>query len=399
MARTKVAWLDASGRGVGPHGDRAQIHLAGALPGEAVTYRVTGGRKRHLHGEVSTIEHPSPDRRTPPCPFDARCGGCDLSHVTMTARHRHLAHRVAHVLRRDTPPPVHPSPRAEGHRARISLAMQGASVGYRAEGSHELVDVDHCRIARPELAAPLEALRAWRADHPEAPDGRVSLRTDGERTTVEIASARGWDARWREALAPLGHVAVGGRAVHGDPVLHIGVGALSLRARPGVFYQVNLELNEILADWVASRILEVRPERVLDLYAGFGNLGLTVAHRGVPVAAVERQGRALGDLEHNARAYGLTVAAHAVPAERHDMALEPFDAAILDPPRAGSGPVLDRILRSRPKRVVYVSCHLDAAAREIRRSADRGYRITEVAAFDLFPETHHLEVALVLDRT
>jgi 23S rRNA (uracil1939-C5)-methyltransferase len=115
--------------------------------------------------------------------------------------------------------------------------------------------------------------------------------------------------------------------------------------------------------------------------------------------AVEREGKAMADLRWTAENLGLTnITAVATPAERFDTSREPFDAAILDPPRKGAGPVLSRVLRNRPRRVVYVSCHIGTTARELRQVAQAGYRITDVRCFDLFPRTHHVETVITLDR-
>jgi len=86
------------------------------------------------------------------------------------------------------------------------------------------------------------------------------------------------------------------------------------------------------------------------------------------------------------------------PAERFDPQSTPFDVAVLDPPRAGAGEVMDRVLRSRPRRVVHVACDPVAGARDVARARKQGYAVASVQLFDLFPRTHHVETVTVLDR-
>jgi 23S rRNA (uracil1939-C5)-methyltransferase len=185
--------------------------------------------------------------------------------------------------------------------------------------------------------------------------------------------------------------------VAGVPTLTLEVDGVQLRASPRAFYQVNLEANGLLVAWVREQVLQRRPERVLDLYAGIGNLSLPLAARGVPVAAVESEGQAVADLRHTAQRWS-HVSAIVQRVERFDPSREAFDVVLLDPPRAGAPGILPRVVRNRPRAIVYVSCHAPSAARDLRKIRGRGYELVATRCFDLFPDTHHLETVLVLER-
>ncbi|MCA9495269.1 MAG: class I SAM-dependent RNA methyltransferase, partial [Myxococcales bacterium] len=134
--------------------------------------------------------------------------------------------------------------------------------------------------------------------------------------------------------------------------------------------------------------------RVLDLYAGIGNLSLPLAARGLPVIAVEAPGPGSEDLRRNAA--GLPAEVHARPVERFDASRSPFDALVLDPPRAGAPGVLPKVTLLRPRVIVLVSCFAASAARDLAEL--KGYRAVSVRCFDLFPDTHHVETVVVLER-
>ena len=194
-------------------------------------------------------------------------------------------------------------------------------------------------------------------------------------------------------------MALDGRRLSGDPTLWLSVGDLRLRASPRTFYQVNLELNAVLVDLVVAAVREARPQRTLDLYAGNGNFTLPLArHTDAPVLAVEREGQATADLAASAEAAGLRVPVLTLPVERFDPSREPFDVVVLDPPRAGAPGVVPRLLRNRPRRIVYVACHPPSAARDLRPALKAGYRLVRAQALDLFPDTHHVETVAILDR-
>lgn len=392
-----ITWLHADGAGGGLDERRRVVRAPGALPGDRIDAEVLQEDARSVTLGPPTLIEPSPDRRDAPCPVSARCGGCDLDALEPGARARSLATMVQRAWDHPTAPTWVASPRATGHRARIKLAVENGAVGYRAKHSHTLVPVDVCGIARPELHPALVTLRQIVAEHPHLPVTAVELRTDGEKVVAAAQSSGKWRAEDMAALAPLGHVAVDGKRVHGDPTLRLSSSAGPLAAGPASFFQVNLEANALLVDHVRARVREARAERALDLYAGIGNLGLPLAADGVPVVAVEIPGSSADDLRRNAAAYP-RVKVVALDASRFDPAREAFDVAVLDPPRAGAGDVLDRVLRNRPRRVVLVSCDPLAGARDARRARKAGYRVTDLTCFDLFPDTHHVEVVTVLDR-
>ena len=71
---------------------------------------------------------------------------------------------------------------------------------------------------------------------------------------------------------------------------------------------------------------------------------------------------------------------------------------MLDPPRRGAGrSVMRAIMERRPRAIVYVACDPSALGRDLGIARDHGWRIQEVRAFDLFPQTHHLEAVALLE--
>ena len=142
---------------------------------------------------------------------------------------------------------------------------------------------------------------------------------------------------------------------------------------------------------------------VLDLYAGAGLFTVPLADVVGPsgrVVAVEGDPGAVRDARRNA---------HDRPqVELHlggvtevldqDVVVHP-DVVVLDPPRAGAGrDVVERLVALRPERVVYVACDPAALARDVAYLAERGYPLTGLRAFDLYPMTHHVECVATFDR-
>jgi 23S rRNA (uracil1939-C5)-methyltransferase len=396
MPVTTVEWLFPDGEGGAPAPGGGVLRLPGALPGDRVRWREVGRRGTTVQGEIEAVEEASPSRRPAPCPWDAACGGCDLAGFVPEARRDALLNVAMRAFGLDAPPEWVPSPRPTAHRARVRLAIADGRIGYRPERSHDLVEIGACAIARDEVQAALTRLRGHSLDGL----AHVELRSDGSRVVYAFESAGSVPRAVRDGLADLGDVALDGRALHGDPVLWLpSLDGLRLRASPKSFYQVNLEVNALLVQHVRDAVLGMKAERVADLYAGIGNLSLPIAAKGVPVVAVELVGQATADLRASAEAAALkNVRAVEVAAEKFDPSREAFDVAVLDPPRAGAPGVVQRLVRQRPRGLVYVSCFAPSGARDLQEARKAGYRVSSVRCFEMFPDTHHFETVICLAR-
>lgn len=378
---------------------------ARVIPGDRVEVEVGPKRGRSYQGRVTAIALDSAARRAPPCPFTEHCGGCDLDAMDVeaqrAARHAIVADRLA-PLGLDTVL-HHPVAPFSAYRARIKLHLEDGQIGYRKAGSHDLVAVDRCGISRPEVQEAHTKLVAWLAEDPSRTEGlgAVELRSDGERAVFAFASRGSVPRHVRDALPALGDVALDGRGISGDPTLLLDVLGHALRASPKSFYQVHLEANLVLVNLVVQAVQAAGPQRIIDLYAGIGNLTIPLARRvGVPIVAVEREGQATSDLAFNAEQNGVAERIHAIarPVERWDPRREAFDVVVIDPPRVGARGVVDTLLLQRPRRIVYVACHLPSALRDLQRAWKLGYRLSAAQTVDLFPDTHHIETILVVDR-
>ena len=313
------------------------------------------------------------------------------------------------------PPEVLPSPRQTHYRARIRLGFApDGQPGYRRPRSHSVAPIPACAIARPEINRALERLRALLPGPVGLRD--IALRSDGERVVYAARSAasarrgggrRGGGRRGAgrgdpallEALRPLGDVALDGRRAAGNVRLDLRVAGIHHQIGPSSFYQVNLEANALLVQAVLEAAEEVAPEAVLDLYAGAGNLSLPLAAAGLPVTLIDREGAAIDDARATAERLGLRARFRAQPAERYRPGDLPFDLAVLDPPRAGAPGLIPRLLLTRPRAIIYVSCNPATLGRDIRPALSAGYRIGRLLGFDFFPHTPHVETLAVLLRS
>jgi 23S rRNA (uracil1939-C5)-methyltransferase len=393
--------------------------------GDRLRVRVESVRAGYARALTEAVLQHAAEARTPPCGLFVQCGGCAYQHVDYEAQLRVKEDILRESLGRagviwDAPIPVQPSPE-EGWRTRAAFHVQQAGgairLGLHAEGTHRVIDLGRClqisaamnrtqrAVARALGERPHRQLQVTRVDMAESIDGAqvvVALETDGNvREAASLASLKD-TAPW---LTGLGVVARSGRArqfvpLFGSPSVDSTVAGVRLRAHVRSFFQANRFLVEPLALTVAD--LLPPGGTVLDLYAGVGLFALTVAPRADVVHGIEVNPTAAKDAADNARRAGLRRVRIAQADVRQGLAsLAPVadERIILDPPRTGAEPGVVQAIASRePAAVVYVSCDPPTLGRDLRLFAGLGYRLDGLRAFDMFPDTHHLETVARLAR-
>ncbi|HEY4117443.1 MAG TPA: rRNA adenine N-6-methyltransferase family protein, partial [Byssovorax sp.] len=317
-----------------------------------------------------------------------------------------------------------PSPLAYRTRARIHARASGgrAIVGMNEAGSHEPVEVGRCAVLTPELeslrarvASILEgahghgdaqlALGAFAARDGSPRPGVIELTWSGplaaacfgrmERGTTEgwLAGARVWSG---ESTKP---------ASIGDPTPWMrGADHVPLRLAPGGFGQASDDGNALLARRVAAlakRALGTREDaRVLELYAGAGNLTVLLAALCKTLVAVESSRESCDAARMNLAARSLAsnvtrvvesdASTFAIPAATH--------LVVLDPPRSGARDACTRIAASSARHVLYVSCDAPTLGRDLAVLEAARFAPLAVEVFDLFPQTSHVESVVLLER-
>ncbi|WP_456696107.1 class I SAM-dependent RNA methyltransferase [Aeromicrobium sp. P5_D10] len=390
---------------VGPvaHGGHCVARLDGqvvfvrhTLPGERVRITITERTKTFLRADAIEVLEAAPGRVAAPCAYAGSCGGCDFQHVDPAVQRELLGDVVREQLRRlagltwDGVVEA-ASPDALGWRTRVQFAVdrQGRP-GLRKHRSHEIIPVAECVIAHPGLPTVLG--RTWDADAVEA-----IVSSTGERLLVTDASITD------EVEAEVdGIVASDGTTRGGRGALTERVHSTDFRVSGSGFWQVHPEAAATLVDAVLEGAQVEAGDTVLDLYAGVGLftafLAAAVGETG-SVLSVESDPGGSRDARRNlhdlaqVRLVGETVER----ALRHGTLGESADIVVLDPPRVGAKKAVADIAALGPRRIVYVACDPAALARDLASFASKGYQLTSLRAFALFPMTHHVECVAILE--
>jgi 23S rRNA (uracil1939-C5)-methyltransferase len=386
------------------------ILVSGAIPGEAVVARVERLGKGVAFAHVVSVAEPSADRREPFA--DPQCGGCLYAHVAyprqLEIKGQVVADALTRIGRIPMPEPVAvASSPTDGYRMRARLHVRAGRVGFFREGTHEICDARPTRQLLPATCDALDRAAALlrSAGAELVREIEVSENIAADARALHLDAAGLLDPQLFAALAAADGITgltLGRELVGGDPHvvdrLTVEGRQISLRRHVESFFQGNRYLLSALV----GRVIQHIPPRaeVVDLYAGVGLFSVAAAVvREARVQAVEGDRAAARDLAFNA-AQADAVEPIALPVEAFVRGRsQPAGAVIVDPPRTGmSRQALARALALAAPTLVYVSCDPATLARDLRRCLDAGYRLASVDAFDLFPNTPHLEMVVKLER-
>ena len=401
----------AGGRMLARH-DGQIVLVAGAIPGERVRARIDRVSKQLAFGDATEVMEGSADRRS--AGVDWACGGSVYAHIVydrqLQLKSEVIADAFARIAKLPLAVPASVMPSTEhGYRMRARLHVKNGAFGFFREGTHDLCDAGPTRQLLPDTLDAFARLQHVVARTPVT-SCELSENADATERAVLLELAPS------ESMAPpvdpidgisgllfIGHQQGQLTVAYGSPYvsdrIEIGSATAALTHHVQSFFQGN---RHLLNQLVSRAVAQVPGGTVTDLYAGVGLFAIALAARGdAKVVAVEGDRSSARDLESNAEPYGHSVHVQHLSVESYlrRRGLQRPDTLLLDPPRTGiSREAISGILGLKVPRVVYLSCDPATLARDVKRFLEVGYRLAHIEAFDLFPNTAHIETLAVLVR-
>lgn len=395
----EIVRLAARGDGVTATGR----HVPGTAPGDRVD----------AAGAITR----GPHYQQPPCPHFGRCGGCQLQQVDDVAFEEFVTSRIVHALMAQNVlvpemRKTHLSPPGARRRATLKAIRPGKPVllGFMAQGSHQVVDLKHCDVLHPALAALIGPLRGLlqiflaprasaqvhltltdqgpdilisgpQADGLAAHDALLDFCTAHGIARLAIDSGDGPEDRW----AP-------------EPVT-MTLGGVPVGLPHAAFLQATQDGEAALTAAVLEAVGDA--VRVADMFAGLGTFSLALGTSGRRVTASEASRDALLALKIAANR-----AQNPVETDHRDLYRRPFmtkelaifDAVVLDPPRAGAEAQVEQLMNSAVPTIAYVSCNPQSFARDAATLIEGGYKLEWIQPVGQFRWSTHVELAAKLSR-
>jgi len=338
------------------------IFVPFVVVGEEVEVEITEVKKKFARAQLLRVLKPASERVAPPCRYFGECGGCQYQHIDYAAQLRLKHKQITDLFQRigglaDTViEPVIPCQQPYGYRNRIMIrsqwdkVKQGLNIGFIRHDNRLVVDIEECKVAEPALSEQIKHVRA----HPPPKGGlKVVLRIAPE----------GWDVP-RDS-----------------------------------FFQNNFFLLPGMVEAVRERVRESGVRHLVDAYCGVGFFAIELADLLESFAGIEIDLMAIraarGNAAKRGRSNGEFVSGDVATVLPELLAR--FSAAatavILDPPRTGcSQAILELLRQTRPRQIIYISCHPATLARDLNvLLRERVYELLKVVPLDMFPQTQHIE--------
>jgi 23S rRNA (uracil1939-C5)-methyltransferase len=398
----------AGGRMIARH-DGAVVFVSGAIPGEVVEAEVEKVQRGTVWAAARQILERSPDR-VDGAPEGA-CGGSVFAHIAYDRQRQIKSAIIEDAFRRigritlESPTEVVASP-IDGYRMRARLHVANGRIGFFREGTHSLCDAAPTRQLRADTVDVIRRLEASLAREPrqQVGDIEVAENIDASERAIHFELLPDADASRLAVVAQVDGVH-GASCAHpenprtielfGTTTVSDVIRDVAISRHVRSFFQGN---RYLLAPFVDHVLSHVTAGPLVDLYAGVGLFSLTADTVGAgPVIAVEGDVFAARDLKRNAKG---EIVVLELPVEQFiSRTDQPIATVIVDPPRTGmSKEALQRAVDLGAPAFVYVSCDVATLARDARLLVDAGYRMVSMRAFDLFPNTAHVETVIAFAR-
>jgi len=399
-----ITGVAVGGDGVGRLGDGRVVFVPRTVPGDRIRLR-EGSLQRHRNfarAELGELVAAGAGRVAPPCPHYVHdhCGGCQLQHLAYDEQLKAKRAIVGETLRRLGKLQIEDPDIVEAldewrYRSKISMAAKTTIGLHPYDRPNFVFPIADCHITDFRLMALWRELRPKLALLPEELT-RLTLRLDREARRHIIAESAGEPWLNADELRRALQGAVDGEVVcWWQPV----DGAARVMAGPATgfpataFEQVNPGMGMLTRRWAVDQLGDVRGQTVWDLYGGIGDTAALLVEGGANVVSV--------DADEKAAMWGRDrlPAARFIAARAEDVlpSLPVPHAVVVNPPRAGLHWDVSLRLTAEPvPKLVYVSCDPATLARDLQR-LNVNYQVTGVRAFDLFPQTAHVETVAVLE--
>ena len=432
----------AEGQGVAKV-EGCAVFLPNAVAGERVLLRIEKVGKTWAAGKITEILERSPHRINRECPVAKLCGGCDFWHMDYEEECRLKAGRVRQALNRiggealETLP-ILSAPTCHGYRNKAQYPVASkkgrAYAGFFRAGTHTVVENDRCLILPEEadrvkeividyvnqyhIPAYDETAHKGLLRHIYVRRGAVSGQVlvclavngrrllHGEELIERLKAVPGFTSLVLSVNTRQGNTVLGDEFItlYGPGYIEDTLCGLNFRLSARSFYQVNHHQAQRLYEAAIAQAGITKDDTVLDLYCGVGTITLIMAKAAGKVIGVEVIPQAVEDARDNAKRNGIENAEFFC-GDAGEAALElgakgvKADVVVVDPPRKGlNADAIEALARFAPRRIVYVSCDPATLARDVALLKDRGYRLQNAMAADLFPRCAHVESLVCLSR-
>jgi 23S rRNA (uracil1939-C5)-methyltransferase len=422
---SRVEGLAFGGQGIVRH-EGLVIFVPFTAPGDLIRFQILTKKKNFAQGQLVEVIEKSSVRVTPPCPYFGSCGGCQLQHMSYDAQLDYKQQTIQDALQRIAKIPeavvlpVQAAKQRWDYRRRIALTLhpheEGFIAGYLGVDNQSLVTVDQCAIFIPQENPLIKNVQTVvsQLNHAKKQKGKVLLlKQEDERYLLHfqfeflppniheiMEKSLATFSNWSGILVTTRHKKLTFGVL--NPTLNID--GLKFSFSPQAFIQNHPEQSLSIYRSIVNHAKNLNANNILDLYCGIGISTLLLANQGFKVTGVETNEEAVNRAQKNAADNNLSQKVQFIKADVQNilgklLKREHAQLIIVNPPRTGlDSSVVQALLKEAPPSILYISCMPPTLARDLKPFTENGYELRPVEAYDMFPQTAHVETLALLQR-
>jgi len=391
--------LDHYGKGIARN-NGIPIFIDGALPNETVKIDIIKEKKKFCEAKTVEIISKNPNRAEPKCPYYKECGGCNIMHMNYPQQLEFKENKVKEVLNKFTGFENVKNIISTDqfyYRNKVTLKVK-QDIGYYKEKSYEIVSIENCLIADEKINNIISKIKEIKLEDVT----EIVIRTSKTENMAVFYGGKDIyvDIDKLDIIDNIIFINDNVNIKKGKGYIEEDINGIKFVISPTSFFQVNTNGMINLYNKVLEYAKLKGTENLLDLYCGTGTIGIYLAKYCKKVFGIEINKEAIKDAIKNKELNNLDNINFQAGDVKDVLKKNNFvpDIIVVDPPRAGlDAKVIEEIKSLSPDKLIYVSCDVVTLARDLKLLNDN-FNIIECTPVDMFPNTHHVENVVLLEK-
>ena len=380
----QIEKIDNQGRGITYYNNKI-VFVNNALPDEDVDISIVLDKKRYSVANVDKYNKRSNKRIKPKCKYYGICGGCQLEHISyqdeLEYKKSYLNElfklfniKIDNII----------SDNDYNYRNKITMKVRNNTIGFNKLNNSEIINIDKCLLADEIINEKLKYLKEINLNK----INEIIIKSFNNKSMLVLNGCN--DIKIDNIKTHFDAIYAGDKLVYGNRIT-TKINNVKYYIAPNSFFQVNKNVTKEMFDYIKKLCKKRNALNVLDLYCGCGSISLYISDVVSYVYGVELNKESIKDANLNKELNNIKNVEFICDTTDNINNLNDFDTLIVDPPRSGlSKKVINKILDSKIKNIIYVSCDPITLKRDLM-DLKKLYNIDSITTFDMFPNTYHVE--------
>ena len=380
----KIIKMDNQGRGI-TYNNGKIVFVNNALSDEDVELEIILDKKKYSIANVKKYNKICNKRIKAKCKYYDICGGCQLQHISYDEQIKYKENYLKELFKSfNIKFEKIEQSKQFNYRDKITLQSK-EKFGFYKKNSNCLVHIDKCAIASENINQKIEYVKNLSTDGMDniiikSFDKYVMLVVNGDEKKINL----------NNIINNFDSVYINNKKIKGDRII-AKIGNIKYLISPNAFFQVNIEMANKLFNYIKYLCSIIKSKNVIDLYCGCGSISLYVSSIVDYVYGIEINEDSIRDANNNKILNKINNVDFKCDTSDNIIILDKYDTLIVDPPRSGlSKKIINKILESNIKNIIYVSCDPITLKRDLELLSKK-YNINYLKPFDMFPNTYHIE--------